>query len=98
MWYVSFFTGIVAIISLYYAMQLKNIMLKVTSIIAFSLLLMGETIDLLANIALNNILLFFVEMLEMFITVGFFSLIYYTYLQLSEKEKVKKKRKKGRKK
>lgn len=80
-WFISFFTGIVSIIALYYSMQLKNLKIQIPAIIAFSLLLMGETIDLLAGIAFDSLLLFFAEILEMFITVGFFSLIYYINLQ-----------------
>ena len=90
LWYVSFFTGIVAIIAMYYSMQLRGLRLRIVSVLTFSLLLMGETMDLLADIVLNSFLLFFAEMLEMFITVGFFTITYYIYLQ---KEGVKKRRK-----
>jgi hypothetical protein len=93
LWYVSFFTGIVSIIAMYYSMRLKEFRLKTPSLIAFSLLLMGETIDLLADIALSTALLFFAEMLEMFITVGFFSLIYYIHIKKEDNNKKRKKKK-----
>ena len=92
LWFISFFTGIVCIIAMYYSMENKDFRIRVPAIIAFSLLLMGETLDLLADIALNTALLFFAEMLEMFITVGFFTLIYYTHLKRNEKKKRGKKR------
>jgi len=90
MWLISFITEIICIISLYYSMQLKNLRLKIPAIIAFSLLLMGETIDLLADIALNTLLAIFTELLELFVTIGFFTLIYYTYIN-----RIKKKRRRG---
>lgn len=94
LWFVSFFTGIVSIIALYYSIQMKSLRLRITAVIAFSLLLMGETLDLLAEVPLNTILLLFAEMLEMFITVGFFSLVYYSHLKLNRENKRKNKRRK----
>ncbi|MBN1923248.1 MAG: hypothetical protein JW791_00630 [Nanoarchaeota archaeon] len=92
-WIISFFTGLVAIMSLYYVMDFKDLRLKVPAMIAFSLLLMGETMDLLADIAFDTILILFAEMLEMFITVGFFSLIYYTHLKKVEKKNKRRSKK-----
>ena len=98
LWIISFFTGLVAIGALYYAFLLKKSRIQIPALIAFSLLLLGESMDLFANIALNNFLLFFAEILEMFITVGFFSLVYYLNIQRREYKKKKKKRKKRKKK
>lgn len=95
LWYVSFFTGIVSIIALYYSLQLDNERLRITAVIAFSLLLMGETFDLLANIALDTILLFFTELLEMFVSVGFCSLVY--YINILKLESLKRKKKSNKK-
>ena len=94
LWIISFFTGLVIILAMYYTMEIKDLKIKVPAIIAFSLLLMGETLDLLADIALNTILILFSELLEMFITVGFFSLIYYSHLKRNGKKRKKKRRKK----
>ena len=97
LWYVSFFTGLVAILGMYYSLQLSNLRIKLIAVITFSLLLLGETIDIIADIALNTLLLFFAEMLEMFITVGFFSLVYYTYLHTlkgeDKKRRIRRKKK-----
>ena len=93
-WIISFFTGIVSILALYYSMNLDDLRLKVPAMIAFSLLLMSETIDLLADIAFSTILVLFAEMLEMFITVGFFTLIYYSYLKTRDDKKRGRRKKK----
>ena len=91
---ISLFTAIVAIISLYFCMQLGDYRLRIPATIAFSLLLMGETMDLIADVEINTLLLLFAEMLEMFITVGFFSLIYYITLKKNDKKGKKRRKKK----
>jgi hypothetical protein len=91
LWVLSFFTGIIVIISLYFALQLANIKLRVSSVIVLLLLLVGETFDVLAELVLNELMLLFAETMELFVVLGFFVISYYVY---EKKEKLSKKRRK----
>jgi hypothetical protein len=94
LWILSFFTGIIIIISLYFALQLANIKLRVSSVIVLLLLMVGETFDVLAELVLNQLLLLVSETIELFAVLGFFTIAYYIY---EKKEKLAKKRKKRKK-
>ena len=89
-WIISLFTAIICVYAVYLSMNLKSRDLKVVSSLAFSLLLVGETLDLLAGQVNSSLLAFFAELLEMFITVGFFSLLYYTKIRTEKKKRVKR--------
>jgi len=79
LWILSFFTGIIIIFSLYFALQLANEKLRVSSIIVLLLLMIGETFDVLAELVLNQFLLLIAETIELFSVLGFFTIIYYIY-------------------
>ncbi|MDD4353940.1 MAG: hypothetical protein PHN56_05800 [Candidatus Nanoarchaeia archaeon] len=91
LWILSFFTGLIIIISLYFAINLANFKLRVGSVIALLLLLVGETFDVLAELVLDQLLLYFAETMELFVVLGFFVMTYYIY---EKKEKLSKKRRK----
>lgn len=93
LWILSFFTGIIVIISLYFALQLANAKLRISSIIVLILLLVGETFDVLAELVLNQFILIFAETIELFVSVGFFVMLYYIF---QKKEILSKKRRKKR--
>jgi putative effector of murein hydrolase LrgA (UPF0299 family) len=91
LWILSFFTGLIIIISLYFAINLANFKLRIGSVIALLLLLVGETFDVLAELVLDQLLLYFAETMELFVVLGFFVMTYYIY---EKKEKLSKKRRK----
>lgn len=94
-WLISLFSALIASLGIYYSLQFRNIQFKTASVIAFTLLLMNETLDLMNLSEQKTIIMVFAEMLEMFITVGFFSLLYYIKLQNYEgKKKIKKRSRK----
>lgn len=93
LWLVSFFTGIIVIVSLYFALQLANPKLRYTAVIALLLLLVGETFDILAELVLNDLLLFFSETLELFVGLGFLVMTYYIYERKKEVIKRRKRKK-----
>lgn len=91
LWILSFFTGIIVIISLYFALHLANMKLRISSVIVLLLLLVGETFDVLAELVLNQFMLLIAETIELFVVLGFFVMSYYVY---QKKEKLSKKRRK----
>ena len=93
LWFLSFFTGIIVIISLYFSLQLANMKLRVSSVIVLLLLLIGETFDVLAELVLSQLMLMFAETMELFVVLGFFVMSYYIY---QKKERVSKKRRRQR--
>ncbi|VVB75254.1 Uncharacterised protein [Candidatus Tiddalikarchaeum anstoanum] len=90
-WIFSFVTALITVYAIYTSMRLKNARLRIVALIAFSLLLIGETFDILAGNGSSTILAVFVEVLEMFITIGFFALLYYLKL-LTERKKARKRK------
>ena len=94
-WILSFFTGILVIVTLYFALKLPNPKVKFGAVIALILILIGETFDLLAEIVLDQLLVLFAETVEFFAVLGFFVMIYYICAK-SEEIKKKSKRKKKR--
>ena len=91
LWILSFFTGLIIIVSLYFGLQIANPKLRIASVIVLLLLLVGETFDVLAELVLNQLALLFAETIELFVILGFFVISYYIY---QKKEKLSKKRKK----
>ena len=92
LWIMSFFTGLIVIISLYFALQLANFKLRIASIIVLLLLLIGETFDVLAELVLNQLMLLFAETMELFVVLGFFVISYYIYQRKEQLKKAKRKR------
>ena len=95
LWTLSFFTGILIIISLYFTLNIANPKLRISSVIVLLLLLIGETFDVLAELVLNQFMLLIAETMELFVVLGFFVMTYYIY---QKKERISKKRRKRKKK
>ncbi|MFA5303506.1 MAG: hypothetical protein WC393_03135 [Candidatus Nanoarchaeia archaeon] len=93
LWILSFFTGLLVIICLYFALHIANMKLRISSVIVLLLLLIGETFDVLAELVLNQFMLLIAETMEFFVVLGFFVMSYYIY---QKKEKLSKKRRKKR--
>jgi membrane-associated HD superfamily phosphohydrolase len=89
LWVLSFFTGLLVIISLYFALQFANPKIRIGSVIVLLLILVGETFDVLAELVLNQLILLFAETMELFVVLGFFVMSFYVY---KKKEKLSKKR------
>lgn len=97
LWIFSLFTSVIIVIALYYLIQFKNNNIRIAGIIAFSLMLVGEIIDLMSGNQNGTLITVFIELLEMFVTTGFFTLIYYLKLQIDEKKKSLKRKKRYKK-
>jgi membrane-associated HD superfamily phosphohydrolase len=91
LWVLSFFTGLIVIISLYFSLHFANPKIRIGSVIVLLLILVGETFDVLAELVLNQLILLFAETMELFVAVGFFVMSFYIY---QKKEKLSKKRRK----
>ncbi|MDD2678488.1 MAG: hypothetical protein PHT91_03550 [Candidatus Nanoarchaeia archaeon] len=87
LWVLSFITGLIIISSMYFALQLSNFKLRAVSAIVLLLLLVGETFDMIAELVLDEFILLIPEAVELFVVLGFFSMLYYIY---GKKEYLKK--------
>ena len=97
-WPINFVTGIISILGLNFSLNINNNKRKIILSSIFILLVIGESYDLLGNIALNKIIEFLPDVLELITCVGFYILVYYSYLNQEAFIKNKKRRKLKRKK
>ncbi len=87
--FVSLLSSIIISLGMYYGFKIKYRLVRIPVIITYGLLLTGELLDIVADYN-TNIRLFFIEILEIFIILGFFATTFYSWDKL-KKIKFKKK-------
>ena len=75
---ISIISSIVIMFGMYYGFRIKYRLVRIPVIITYSLLLTGEMLDIMVDYN-SSVRLFFIELLELFVILGFFATTYYSW-------------------